>query len=52
MSGPPDAPIDINPGIPAGLSKLVLKCLEKDPGRRYAIMSLVVLELKSHLYVD
>ncbi|MBM3845314.1 MAG: serine/threonine protein kinase [Verrucomicrobia bacterium] len=52
LNGPPDAPIDINPGIPAGLSRLVLKCLERDPGRRYAIMNLVVLELKSHLYVD
>ncbi len=31
----PRDPAELNPGIPAGLSAIVMKCLEKDPGQRY-----------------
>jgi serine/threonine-protein kinase len=31
---PPD-PRDIEPSVPAGLARLILRCLEKDPARRF-----------------
>ena len=31
----PEEPREINPGISAELSQVVMKCLEKDPGRRF-----------------
>lgn len=52
MEGTPKSPLDINPALPPGLAKLVMKCLERDPDRRYPIMSVAVLELKNLLYVD
>jgi eukaryotic-like serine/threonine-protein kinase len=33
---PPERPRAIRPDIPLGLEAIVLKCLEKDPARRYA----------------
>ena len=50
--GAPKAPIDLNPQIPHGLPKLVMKCLDRDPDRRYPIMSVAVIELKALLYVS
>ena len=31
----PRDPAELNPSVPAELSAIVMKCLEKDPGRRY-----------------
>jgi serine/threonine-protein kinase len=50
--GPPKAAIDLNPAIPPGLSKVLLKCLDRDPDKRYPIMSVAVLELENILYVN
>lgn len=44
-------PRQLNEGIPANLEKPILKCLERDPDKRYPIMSVLVLELKAALYV-
>ena len=35
LAEPPVDPCELNPGISAGLSQVVMKCLEKDPGIRY-----------------
>ena len=45
------APRELNPDIPAALEKAILKCIERDPDKRYPITSLLVLDLKSTLYV-
>jgi serine/threonine protein kinase/tetratricopeptide (TPR) repeat protein len=39
LTEPPRDPRELNPGISAGLSQVVLKCLEKDPAKRYQIAS-------------
>ncbi len=44
-------PRELNPEIPANLEKTILKCLERDPNRRHPILSTLVLELQSALYV-
>jgi eukaryotic-like serine/threonine-protein kinase len=44
-------PRALNPDIPANLEKVVLKCIEQEPDMRYAIMSLLVHDLKTVLYV-
>jgi hypothetical protein len=41
----------LNPEIPPAVEKAILKCVEQDPDKRYPIMSLLVLDLKSALYV-
>jgi serine/threonine-protein kinase len=46
------APRDHNPEIPAALEKTILKCLERDPNKRHPIMSVLVHELQSTLYVE
>ena len=46
------SPEVINPALPPALCKLVMKCLDRDPDRRYPIMSVAVLELQNMLYVD
>ncbi|MGL4990390.1 MAG: Stk1 family PASTA domain-containing Ser/Thr kinase [Sarcina sp.] len=40
-------PKDLNPEIPDNLNKLILKCLEKDPERRYKTAKEVTAELDS-----
>ena len=35
LTEPPRDPRELNPGISAGLSQVVMKCLEKDPGTRF-----------------
>lgn len=40
-----------NPDLPVALERIILRCLETDPARRYAFMSLLVHDLKSALYV-
>jgi serine/threonine-protein kinase len=44
-------PRSLNPDIPAGLERIILKCLEQDPDRRYGSMSVVAYELRRELYV-
>jgi eukaryotic-like serine/threonine-protein kinase len=45
------APRQHNPDIPAAMEKVILRCLERDPGRRYPFIGLMVRELKAALYV-
>jgi eukaryotic-like serine/threonine-protein kinase len=45
------APRELNPDIPAPLEKAILKCLEREPDRRYPFMTLLVRDLESALYV-
>jgi serine/threonine-protein kinase len=45
------APRSLNPEIPPALEKTILKCLERDPNKRHPIMSVLVHELQSALYV-
>ncbi len=40
-----------NPDIPFALEKVILKCLERDPEKRYPYMSVLVRDLQSALYV-
>lgn len=43
-------PRELNEGLPHDLEKIVLRCLEKDPDKRYPITSVLVHELKQALY--
>jgi len=45
------APRQLNPDIPAALEKVILRCLEQDPGRRYPFIGVMVRELQAALYV-
>jgi serine/threonine-protein kinase len=40
-----------NPDIPAALEKIILKCLERDPNRRYPFVSVLARDVKNALYV-
>ncbi len=40
-----------NPDIPADLQKVILRCLEREPGRRYPFIGMMVRELQAALYV-
>jgi serine/threonine protein kinase/Tfp pilus assembly protein PilF len=44
---PPRPPTDAVPGLPPALNQLILKCLEKDPGRRYPSAEALRSELVS-----
>jgi serine/threonine-protein kinase len=44
-------PRQINDAIPANVEKPILKALERDPDKRHPIMSVLVHELKTALYV-
>lgn len=44
-------PREINPDIPPAVERALLKCLERDPERRYPFMSVVVRDLQAALYV-
>jgi serine/threonine-protein kinase len=39
-----------NPDMPLPLEKIILKCLENDPNRRYPFMSLLLRDLQAALY--
>jgi eukaryotic-like serine/threonine-protein kinase len=45
------APRDLNPDIPAALEKVILKCIEREPEKRYPFMTVLVRALQSALYV-
>jgi serine/threonine-protein kinase len=44
-------PRELNPDIPAALEKTILKCLEREPDKRYPYMSVLVRDLQAALYV-
>jgi hypothetical protein len=45
------APREYNADLPANLEKVVLRCLEQDPDRRYPFMGMMARELQAALYV-
>jgi serine/threonine protein kinase len=44
-------PRQYNADIPASLQKLILRCLERDPARRYPFVGMMVRELQAALYL-
>ncbi|MCO5050679.1 MAG: serine/threonine protein kinase [Verrucomicrobiae bacterium] len=44
-------PRQLNPDLPIGLEKIILKCLELDPAKRYPFLSILVRDLKQSLYL-
>ncbi len=44
-------PSQHNPDLPANLEKVILRCLEREPERRYPFMGVMARELKAALYV-
>lgn len=52
MSASPLSITSSNPEVPASLEKIVLKCLERDPDKRYPSMTILVRDLKLALYVS
>jgi serine/threonine-protein kinase len=44
-------PRSINPAIPLGLERIILRCLELNPDKRYGTMSVVAHELRKELYL-
>jgi len=44
-------PRQLNPDLPLALEKVVLRCIEQDPQRRYPFMGVMVRELEAALYV-
>ena len=47
----PVPPREHNPGIPAALETVILKCLARDPDRRYHFMSVLAGDVQKALYV-
>lgn len=45
------APRELNPDLPLAVERIVLKCLEREPEKRYPFMSVVVRDLQAALYV-
>jgi eukaryotic-like serine/threonine-protein kinase len=43
-------PRQLNPSLPASLEKIVLRCLEREPGRRYPFMGMMAREIQAALY--
>jgi len=44
-------PREYNPDIPPALEKVIIRCLENDPGRRHPFIGVMVRDLKAALYV-
>lgn len=44
-------PRELNPEIPAAMEKTILKCLERDPEKRYPFTSVLVRDVQLALYV-
>jgi eukaryotic-like serine/threonine-protein kinase len=47
----PIPPTQHNPDLPPALEKVVLKCIAREPDRRYAFTSLLLHDLQTALYV-
>jgi len=47
----PTPPRDYNPDMPPALEKIILKCLAREPDRRYPFTSVLVRDLQSALYL-
>jgi serine/threonine-protein kinase len=47
----PAPPREHNADIPPALEKVILKCLQREPDRRYPFMSVLVRDLQNALYV-
>jgi serine/threonine-protein kinase len=47
----PIPPREHNPDIPPALEKVILKCLAREPDRRYPFMSVLSHDLQGALYV-
>jgi serine/threonine-protein kinase len=45
------APHELNTEMPPALEKVILKCLEQDPNRRFPFVSVLAHELRQQLYV-
>lgn len=45
------APRQLNGDMPAGLEKVIVRCLEREPERRYPFIGVMVRELQAALYV-
>jgi eukaryotic-like serine/threonine-protein kinase len=45
------SPRQHNPDVPAAMEKVIVRCLERDPGRRYPFVSVMVREVQAALYV-
>jgi serine/threonine-protein kinase len=45
------APRQLNPDLPPALEKVILRCLEREPGDRYPFLGLMSRELQAALYV-
>lgn len=45
------APRELNPDIPLTVERTLLRCLERDPDKRYPFMSVVVRDLQTALYI-
>lgn len=44
-------PRQLNADIPVGLERAILKCIEREPDKRYLYLSVLVRDLKAALYV-
>ncbi len=44
-------PREYNPDMPAALEKVILRCLEREPERRYPFIGVMVREMQAALYV-
>lgn len=44
-------PREINSDVPVNLEKVILKCIENEPGKRYPFLSVLVRDLKAALYI-
>jgi serine/threonine-protein kinase len=49
--GGPVRPRELNPDIPPALEQVVLRCLEREPERRYPFTSVLLREVQQALYV-
>jgi serine/threonine-protein kinase len=49
--GGPVRPRELNPDIPPALEQVVLRCLEREPERRYPFTSVLLREVQKALYV-
>lgn len=50
----PSGPVPLrehNPNVPLALERIVLKCLERDPNRRYPVSGMMLRDLQGALYV-